>query len=133
MTEKKLIIHEYHGAVADSAECVEWKGKFLQLLVHGRELLLFAPSELHAYHNQILGRYLVETGVPHRWIEQDILKYDFPALKVIGGGRYRLNTRHRTLKLWDNSQAYGRFDPVGLAEKIAGADHRWSGFSVDIR
>ena len=133
MNQKKLVIHDYRGAAGDSAGRVEWRGKFLQLTVHGREFLLFAPSELHSYHNQILGHYLSETGVPYRWIEQDILKYDFPALTVIGGGRYRLDTRHRRLELWDNSQAYGRFDPTGLAEKIAGADHPWSSFSIDIK
>ena len=129
---EKLVIHEYRCA-EDLPDRVEYLGKFLQLTLRGREHLLFAPFENHRYHNQILGQFLAEAGIHHRWIEKDRLKYNFPALNVIGGGHFRLNMQQKTLVLWDSSQAYGRFDETGLAKKIAGAEHPWSAFTVDVK
>jgi formylglycine-generating enzyme required for sulfatase activity len=37
-----------------------------------------------------------------------------------------------TLLLWDNSQAYGRFEESGLPNKIAGAGHFGSGYELKI-
>ena len=51
---------------------------------------------------------------------------------VSGGGRFRVDTLTETLLLWDNSQAYGRFEESGLSDKIAGAGHPWSGYEVKI-
>ena len=128
---EKLIIHEFRAE--DTPERTEFLGKFLQLTVRGREHLLFAPSDLHGFHNQILGQFLAEAGIPHRWVEHDRLKVDFPALSVIGGGRYRLNAPRSTLELWGSSQAYGRFDPAGLVEKIARADHPWGALTSVVK
>ena len=129
---EKLVIHEYRCA-EDLPDRVEYLGKFLQLTLRGREHLLFAPFENHRYHNQILGQFLAEARIRHRWINEERLEYDFPALNVIGGGRYQVNTQQKTLVLRDISQAYGRFDAAGLAEKIAGAEHPWSVFTVDVK
>lgn len=109
-----------------------YEGKFLQLTLHGREYLLFAPRALHQYHNQILAHFLEDQGLAHRWLDRETLRVEAPELRVIGGGRYRVDTRAGTLALWDNSQAYGRFDERGLAQKIAAAGHPWSGFTVRI-
>lgn len=111
----------------------EINGKFLQLTWHGQEYLIFAHFELHGYHNQILGHFLEDHAVPHCWVTKETLEVYEPELIVIGGGRFRVDTEHGTLALWDDSQVYGRFDKRGLLDKIATASHEWNGFQVNIQ
>jgi hypothetical protein len=108
------------------------EGKFLQLSWRRQEYLVFAPAERHRYHNQILGRFLQERGVAHRWLNQEKLEVDDPDLVVLGGGRFRVSALRRTLDLWDDSHAYGRFREAGLPERIAAAGHAWSGFELRV-
>jgi len=97
------------------------EGKFLQLTLAGREYLLFAaPRELR-YHNQILGRFLLVHGIPHRWVGVENLIVDHPALAIIGGGRFRMDPVEKTLHVWDASSVYGRFDAVALSAQLAAA------------
>jgi hypothetical protein len=110
----------------------EYAGKFLQFTWRKQEYLVFAPFELHRYHNQILGRFLSDNAVAHRWITKGMLEVGDPDLGVTGGGRFRVSLDRKVLELWDTSQAYGRFDENGLLEKIADAGHAWSGFRVKI-
>jgi len=108
------------------------QGKFLQLMWRGQEYLIFAPSGLHRYHNQILAHFLTDNTISHRWVTQERLEFAHPALVVIGGGRFRVSTEEKTLALWDDSQAYGRFQAPGLADKIAAAGHPWSRFTIRV-
>jgi len=108
------------------------QGKFLQLMWRGQEYLIFAPSELHRYHNQILAHFLTDNAVPHRWVTRERLEFAHPALVVIGGGRFRVSTGEEALALWDDSQVYGRFQAPGLMDKIAAAGHPWSRFTVRV-
>lgn len=108
------------------------EGKFLQLVLRGVEYLVFAPASLHRYHNQILAQFCADRGIPHRWVTDERLEVDSPQLAVLGGGRFRADTVQRRLELWDNSQAYGRFDERGLAAKIAAAKHSWRTYVVTI-
>ena len=129
MTKLKIVAY----SASDRAQGRnEYKGKFVQLALRDREYLLFAPFDLHSYHNQICARFLADNGIAHRWINEERLEFQCPEFTIFGGGRFHINTEKKTLKLWDNSQAYGRFDEHGLKEKIAAADHPWSGFAVDI-
>ena len=106
------------------------EGKFLEVAVHGKEYLLFASSELHRYHNQILAHFLVDQQIPHRWLTSKELQVDYPELRVMGGGRYRLDSAIRTLTLWDESQAYGSFDAHALAKIIAAAGPPWNTYRI---
>lgn len=108
------------------------EGKFLQLVLHDQEYLLFAASPQYRYHNQILARFCEDNGLPHRWLSPERLEVNFAALTVVGGGRFRVNADEGLLELWDNSQAYGRFDARFVGEKIASADHPWRGFRIVI-
>ncbi len=109
----------------------EIQGKFLQLNWQGKEYLLFATFAVHRYHNQILAHFLQEHALPHRWLSREKLEFDVPGLKVVGGGRFLGRSRRQVLELWDDSQAYGRFDDDGLAQTLA-ASGLWRGFSVKI-
>ena len=108
------------------------EGKFLQLIWREREYLVFASSEIHRYHNQILAHFLTDSAIPHRWVTRETLEFAHPALNVIGGGRFRVDTGERSLALWDDSQAYGRFQTSGLTDRIAASAHPWSHFTVNV-
>jgi hypothetical protein len=128
MDAKNIVILTY-GIDPDAPEA---EGKFLQLTLRGREHLLFARRDLHRFHNQILAQFLEDQGIPHHWIMDQTLHVESSDVKIIGGGRYHADRKARTLELWDNSQAYGRFNERGLKEKIAAAESPWRGFSITI-
>lgn len=123
-----LAIHVYPGPGEESLI----EGKFLQLVWQGREYLIFVSATRHRYHNQILAQFCADQGIAHRWVTDQRLEVADPSLTVLGGGRFRADARTRTLELWDNSQAYGRFVEHGLCERIAAAEHPWAGYSVTI-
>jgi hypothetical protein len=108
------------------------EGKFLQLRLAGREYLLFAAAAAHRYHNQILGRFLSEQGIPHRWEGAENLIVDHPELAVMGGGRFRLDLLTKRLRVWDTSSVYGRFDASALSAQLAAADPPWSGLALSV-
>lgn len=108
-------------------------GKFVQFRWRGIEYLLFATREAHRFHNLMLAQFLDEHALPHRWLDAQTLEIESDELEVIGGGRFRFAAQENQLELWDNSQAYGRFEEAGLAERIHDADHPWAGARVTIR
>jgi hypothetical protein len=129
MNQTVILDYPPRGGAPGQLDC---EGKFLQLVLRGQEYLLFAPRALHRFHYQILARFLAEHAIPYRWVSEQALEVNAPELAVIGGGKFRVRAKDRTLELWDNSQAYGRFDERELPEKIASAGHRWSRFAVRI-
>ncbi len=102
------------------------EGKFLQLRLADRGCLLFAAAGEHRYHNQILARFLAESGIPHRWERTERLVVDPSTLVVIGGGRYLLDPVEGSLRVWDASGVYGRFDAHRLPAQLAAAGAPWN-------
>lgn len=128
-TETRIVVYTEAGSEGASPGIA---GKFLQLRWRGLEHLIFSPAALHGYHAQILARFLEDRGIPHHRTGDQSLAVDSPDLDVIGGGRFRVDQGGTTLYLWDNSQAFGRFDERGLAGRIAAADHPWNRLSIRI-
>jgi hypothetical protein len=110
----------------------EVEGKFLQLALHGREHLVFAPRAMHSFHNQILAHFLEDRGIPHHWSDEHTLEVDPFDLRIIGGGKFHLDTKRKTLVLSDNSQAYGRFDERGLRARLRATRHAWRSYEITI-
>jgi len=108
------------------------EGKFLQLRWAGRGYLLFAAADELRYHNQILGRFLLEQGIPHRWEGAENLVVDHPELSIMGGGRFRLDLLTKQLRVWDTSSVYGRFDASALPVQLAAADPPWRGLALSV-
>lgn len=104
----------------------EVSGKFVQFRWRGVEYLLFATKVQHRFHNQMLGHFLEEHGLPHRWLGDETLEIAADDMEVSGGGRFRFVKAENLLELWDNSQAYGRFNESGIEAKIHAAAHPWS-------
>ena len=123
------LILTYPREIDDAAPL---EGKFLQLRWAGREYLLFASTDEHRYHNQVLGRFLSEQGIPHHWEGAENLAVDHPGLTVLGGGRFRLDLLAKELRVWDASSVYGRFDASALPEQLAAADPLWQGLTLSV-
>jgi hypothetical protein len=119
----------YPHPIADTAPV---EGKFVQLRLAGRDVLLFAAASEHRYHNQILGRFLSAQGIPHRWEGAEKLVVDDPSLAVLGGGRFRLDLPDQRLRVWDASGVYGRFDGEVLSAQLASADPPWRGLALSV-
>lgn len=111
---------------------LEGEGKFVQLRWQGQEYWVFAPFSIHRYHNQIVGHFVKERGIGHHWPDRERLAIDDPGLRVLGGGRFRLDLARHRLEFWDDSQVYGRFDERGLAEKLASAGAPWDGLRLEV-
>ncbi len=125
----RTLILTYPTEIDDEAPL---EGKFLQLLWAGRTYLLFAAAEENRYHNQVLGRFLSEQGIPHRWEGAENLVVDHPELSIMGGGRFRLDLLTKQLRAWDASSVYGRFDASALSVQLAAADPPWQGLALSI-
>jgi len=108
-------------------------GKFIQFRWRGIDYLVFAIKSEHRFHNQILAHFLEAHGLPHHWRDDETLDLDSDDLTVIGGGRFSYAPENDRLEVWDNSQAYGRFDDMGLAQCIHASAHPWAGAKVIIR
>lgn len=110
----------------------EIAGKFLQLRWQGNDYLLFAIRDRYRFHNQMLGRFLANHALPHHWRDEATLEFDLPRLSVVGGGRFRFTREPQRLELWDESQAYGRFEEAGLAERIRASGHLYGKGEITI-
>ena len=108
------------------------EGKFLQLTWKGQEYMLFAQRGVHRYHNQVLAHFAESHAIPYRWITPEQLVTEDPELLIGGGGRFRLDLDKHTLEVWDDSQAYGRFNENGLIEKLIAAGSPWDSLRVTI-
>jgi len=98
-------------------------GKFVQLRHDNAEYLVFSPKELTAYHADIVERFCLEKDIPGVYNLQSkrFIIHD-PEWVVVGGGKFEINAVQRYVLLYDNSMAYGRFDPHGLEDKIRGTE-----------
>jgi len=115
-----------------AAESLPTEGKFLQLRWRGEEVVIFADQARHRYHNQILAHFLSDQGITPRWSAPSHLEAAHPDLLVIGGGRFYLDRDRWRLRLWDASQAYGRFREAGLAEGLVAAGPPWEELTLVI-
>ena len=125
----RTLILTYPTPMEDDAPL---EGKFLQLRLAARDYMLFATATECRYHNQILARFLSEKGIPHCWEGEEKLVVDHPELAVTGGGRFRLDPTRQTLRVWDESGVYGRFDPLRLAAQLAAAGPPWDRHALSV-
>ncbi len=95
-------------------------GKFVQLwLGDDQEFIIVAPKELAIYHANIVDRFLTERGVAGEYnAKADVYYHRDKAWTILGGGRFELNDKTRTLRLFSQSLAYGPFEQPGLADRL---------------
>lgn len=94
-------------------------GKFVQIRHGSTEYLVFSPKDFTKYHANIVERFCLDKGIEGGY-DSGGKHYDISdrAWIVAGGGKYEIDTDKKAIKLFDNSMAYGKFDILGLREKI---------------
>jgi hypothetical protein len=111
--------HLYYTAIAKTGVPPARSGKFV-LIRHGStEYLVFSPKEFTKYHANIVERFCLDKGIEGSY-DSGGKSYDISdrAWIVAGGGKYEIDTGKKTIKLFDNSMAYGKFHIAGMREKI---------------
>ncbi|MDA8240757.1 MAG: hypothetical protein M0Z67_10355 [Nitrospiraceae bacterium] len=94
-------------------------GKFVQLRKDDVEYLVFSPSGLTAYHAEIVERFCRDRDIDGVYnTEKKRFDIHDQTWVVAGGGKFEIDGPGKRLRLYDNSMAYGRFDPRGLRERI---------------
>jgi hypothetical protein len=120
---KKAVIIDYSGFLCPSAAggtaTDRTAGKFVQIRNNDSEYLIFSPRELTPYHADLVEKFCEERKIPGRYVRER-KRYDIhdPDWVVAGGGKFEADRERKSILLYDNSMAYGRFDAKGLKEKI---------------
>ncbi|HXY54187.1 MAG TPA: hypothetical protein VEM40_05880 [Nitrospirota bacterium] len=111
--------HLYYKAIARTEVPPVMSGKFVQIRNEATEYLVFSPKEFTKYHANIVERFCLDKGV-EGFYDSEGKRYVIPdrAWSVAGGGKYEIDTKRKTIKLYDNSMAYGKFEIEGLKKKM---------------
>lgn len=120
----------YYTSVARTSPPSVITGKFVQIQNDNTEYVVFSPGEFTKYHANIVERFCLDKGIEGRYDDEG-KRYIIADKEwhVVGGGKFELDARKRSLRLYDNSMAYGKFDAVGLKDKLNAAKF-WPGFTV---
>ncbi len=117
----------YYTAIANTEAPPVISGKFVQIRNEASEYLVFSPKEFTKYHANIVERFCIDKGIEGGY-DSEGKRYVIAdrAWSIAGGGKYEIDTQRKTIKLYDSSMAYGKFDIQGLRKKI----HSLPAFSV---
>jgi hypothetical protein len=107
-------------------------GKFVQLRNDVTEYLVFSPREFTKYHAGVVERFCLDKGIEGSY-DPERKRFDITdkAWVVTGGGKFELDRDRMTVRLFDDSMAYGKFAREGLAEKLLSLPE-FAGFKVVI-
>ena len=107
-------------------------GKFVQIRNGNMLYLVLSPKEFTKYHANIVERFCMDKGIEGRYDpRREKFTVDDQAWIIVGGGKFERDSKKKTIKLYDNSKAYGKFDPTGLKE-LLGALPEFSGYDIII-
>jgi hypothetical protein len=96
-------------------------GKFVQIRDLSTEYLVLSNRELSPYHADIAERFFLERGIGGDYNrKRDHYLISDPEWEIIGGGMWSVDSEG-LFCLSGRSQAYGRFDPGGLKERLRAA------------
>ncbi len=120
----------YYRTIAKTVVPPVISGKFVQIRNEYTEYLVFSPKELTKYHANIVERFCLDKGIEGSH-DSERKRYDIhdTAWIIVGGGKFEIDEARKTVRLYDDSMAYGKFDPWGLREKVLSLPD-FSGFTV---
>ena len=109
----------FYQAVAKTAVPSLITGKFVQLRNGPNDYLVFSPKEFTKYHAHIIERFCMDNGLEGKFdVKGERYSITDTAWKIMGGGKYEIDSVQKTLRLYDDSMAYGKFRKAGLAKSI---------------
>jgi hypothetical protein len=120
----------YYTAIAKTDVPPVIIGKFVQIRNESMEYLVFSPKDFTKYHANIVERFCLDKGLEGSY-DPDRKRYDIydQEWDIVGGGKFEIDTTKQTIRFYDDSMAYGKFDSSGLREKVNSVPP-FSGFFV---
>jgi hypothetical protein len=122
----------YYREIAKTGPPSVIEGKFVQIRNESTEYLVLSPKSFTKYHANIVERFCLDNGLEgsyhdagKRYILAD------RSWTISGGGKYAINTTQKTVRLYDESQAYGKFTAQGLRDTLLSLPE-FSGFTVQV-
>ena len=94
-------------------------GKFVQVRHGPRTYVVFSPKAFTKYHSHIVERFCGERGLDGSWdVRGERFAIDDASWQIIGGGKFDRDAGKKLLRLYGDSQAYGKFDGRGLRDML---------------
>ncbi len=122
----------YYTVIAKATAPPQVAGKFVQIRHDSTEYLVFSPGEFTKYHAGIVERLCLDKGIEGSYdAERKRFSIQDRSWTIVGGGKFEISRDRRTIRLFDDSMAYGKFDRAGLAEKILSFPE-FAGYTVRI-
>ena len=122
----------YYVSIAGAAVPVVVTGKFVQIRNGSMLYLVLSPREFTKYHANIVERFCMDKGIEGSYDSKgEKFTINDQAWVIVGGGKFERDANKKTIKLYDNSMAYGKFDPLGIREML-GALSEFSGYDITI-
>ena len=122
----------YYTSIAQTAIPPVVSGKFVQIRNGNTLYLIFTPKEFTKYHANIVERFCMDKGIEGTY---DAKREKFAILDqawlIVGGGKFERDGNNKTVKLFDNSMAYGKYKAEGLKEALASLPEL-SGYTITI-
>ncbi len=107
-------------------------GKFVQLRNGNAFYVILSPKEFTKYHANIVERFCMDKGIEGSYdSKREKFTITDQSWQIVGGGKFERDANKKTIKLYDNSMAYGKFDATGLKEML-GALPEFSGYAVTV-
>jgi len=105
-------------------------GKFVQIRNESMEYLVFSPKDFTKYHANIVERFCLDKGLEGSY-DPDGKRFDIYDQEwvVVGGGKFEIDTTKQTIRFYDDSMAYGKFDSRGLPERVSSI-YAYSGYAI---
>jgi hypothetical protein len=122
----------YYEKISGIPKPLRRAGKFVRIRHKDAEYLVFSPKEFTRFHADLVEKFCQEKGI-YGFYNNEQKKYDIydASWTILGGGKFEIDENEKVLRLYDNSMAYGKFDPAGLREKISSLK-KMSGYKVNI-
>ncbi len=109
----------YYTSIAQTGTPSVTTGKFVQISHEGSFFLVLSPKELTKYHANIVDRFCMDKGIEGAYdAKRERFLIADQAWQVIGGGKFERDENKKTIKFYDNSMVYGKFDATGMKEAL---------------
>src|SRR3990172_10538159 len=101
----------YYTAIAKTDIPPVITGKFVQIRNESMEYLVLSPKEFTKYHANIVERFCLDKGIEGSY-DEDRKRYEIYGREwaIVGGGKFEIDAKKQTIKFYDDSMAYGKFD-----------------------
>lgn len=122
----------YYTSLAGAPEPTVVIGKFVQIRNGNTLYLVLSPKEFTKYHANIVERFCMDKGIEGTYdAKREKFTITDHEWQILGGGKFELDSNKKTIKLYDDSMAYGKFDATGLKEFL-NALPEFSGYTISI-